>query len=422
MKFKKKVLKNGMRVITIPMKDNPAVSVFVLVEAGSKYETKEINGLSHFLEHMVFKGTARRPVASDISREFDSLGSQHNAFTSQEFTGYYAKVHPKHVSKIIDVLSDMYLNPLFEAKEIEKEKGVIVEEINMYEDMPQRHIRDLIMQLVYGDQPAGWSILGPNKNIKAIKREDFINYRKKHYVAKATTVVVSGNFNEKKVLKEISEAFKNISTGRKYPKEKVIEKQNKPKVLVKFKETDQTHMVLGFRAYDIFDKRTPALDLLATILGGGMSSRLFDKLRNQMGVCYYVRAFGDQYTDHGMFGVASGVDNTRVKEVILAILDELKKLKNEIVSEEELKKAKEYSIGNMFLTLEPSDDIAQFYGAQEILRQKIKTPEEMAKELRKVTARDIQKVAKDIFQNKKLNLALIGRFKESREFEQILGV
>ena len=420
--YKKIKLPNQVRLVTVPQKETQTTNLLVLIKVGSRAENLKQSGVSHFIEHLMFKGTKKRPTTLDLSKELDGVGAEFNAFTGKDYTGYYIKSDAKHLSLSIDVLSDMLLNSKFDDKEMAKEKGVIVEEINMYEDMPQRHINDLIMQLVYGDQPAGWSILGPNKNIKAIKREDFINYREKHYVAKATTVVVSGNFNEKKVLKKISEAFKNISTGRKYSKEKVIEKQNKPKVLVKFKETDQTHMILGFRAYDIFDKRTPVLDLLATILGGGMSSRLFDKLRNQMGVCYYVRAFGDQYTDHGMFGVASGVDNTRVKEVISAILDELKKLKNEIVSEEELKKAKEYSIGNMFLTLEPSDDIAQFYGAQEILRQKIKTPEEIVKEVRKITARDIQKVARDIFQNKKLNLALIGRFKESGGFEQILGV
>ncbi|MEK9184786.1 MAG: pitrilysin family protein, partial [Patescibacteria group bacterium] len=170
MTYKKKILKNGLRIIAVPMKDNPAVTMLVMVEAGSKYESKEISGVSHFLEHMCFKGTRKRPKAIDISRELDSIGSQYNAFTSQEFTGYYAKSDPKHLDKIIDVISDMYLNPLFDEKEIEKEKGVIVGEIDMYEDMPQQNVQDVFTKLLYGDQPAGWSVAGTKKSVRALAR------------------------------------------------------------------------------------------------------------------------------------------------------------------------------------------------------------------------------------------------------------
>ena len=199
MKFKKTILKNGLKVITIPMTDNPAVTVLVMVETGSKYETKEINGLSHFLEHMVFKGTKKRPKSIDISKELDALGAQYNAFTSQEYTGYYAKVNPKHLDTALDVVSDIYLNSLLDSSEIEKEKGVIVEEIRMYQDMPQRHIHDLFMNLVYGDQPAGWNIAGSEENVKSFNQNHFIKYRKEHYVADATTVIISGSFNEKTI-------------------------------------------------------------------------------------------------------------------------------------------------------------------------------------------------------------------------------
>ena len=199
MKFNKTILKNGLRVITVPMKDNPTVTVLMMVEAGSKYETKEINGLSHFLEHMCFKGTTKRPKAIDISQELDTVGAQYNAFTSQEYTGYYAKADFKHLDLLLDVVSDMYLNPIFEDKEIEKEKGVIIEEINMYEDLPHRKVQEIFMKLLYGDQPAGWDIAGTKDNIKNIKRSDFLDYRRKHYVPSATTLVVAGRFDEKKV-------------------------------------------------------------------------------------------------------------------------------------------------------------------------------------------------------------------------------
>src|ERR1035437_474694 len=214
MKFSKKVLHNGLRVITVPMKDNPTVTVLVLVEAGSKYETKKINGISHFLEHMCFKGTTKRPKAIDISKELDALGSQYNAFTAQEYTGYYAKSDAKHFRQIFDIVSDIYLNSTFPEAEMQKEKGVIIEEINMYEDMPQRHVQDLVMKLLYGDQPAGWNIAGEKKNILNMKRDTFVSYKSMHYLPEATVLVVAGKVTEKDVLKEVEKVFGSIPRGK----------------------------------------------------------------------------------------------------------------------------------------------------------------------------------------------------------------
>ena len=420
MKFSKKVLKNGLRVITVPMKDNPTVTVLVLVEAGSKYEEKKTNGISHFLEHMCFKGTTKRPKAVDISKELDALGSQYNAFTAQEYTGYYAKSDARHFKQIFDVVSDIYLNSTFPDAEMQKEKGVIIEEINMYEDLPNRHVQDLMMTLLYGDQPAGWNIAGEKKNILNMKRDDFVKYKKSHYLPEATLLVVAGQVTEKEVLKEVHQIFGAEKRGTKGQKVKVKESQKKPQALVSFKKTDQTHFVLGVRTYDLFHKNNTILSVLGGVLGGGMSSRLFVKLREEMGVGYYVRAYNDVYTDHGFFQVSAGVDNKRIEEVIYAVLEECKKLKNYQVSEEELNKVKECLIGNMKLTLESSDDIANFYGGQELLKKEIKSAEEKAKEIRKVTASQIQALAKDIFQDKKLNLALIGPFREKQKFLKIL--
>lgn len=420
MKYTKKVLKNGLRVVTIPMKDNPTVTVLMLVEAGSKYETKEINGLSHFLEHMCFKGTLKRPKAIDISRELDSIGSQYNAFTAQEYTGYYAKSDAKHFSKIFDVVSDIYLNSTFPEAEMQKEKGVIIEEINMYEDLPNRHVQDLMMELLYGDQPAGWNIAGEKKNIIDMKRDDFVKYKKMHYLPEATIMVVAGKVTEKNVMKEVNKIFGEISRGKKAKKLKTTESQSKPKTLIKFKETDQTHFVLGVRTYDLFNKKNSVLSILGGVLGGGMSSRLFQKLREEMGVGYYVRAYNDAYTDHGFFQISAGVDNKRINEVIEAVLLECRKLKTELVTEEELNKVKECLIGNMKLSLESSDDIANFHGGQELLKREIKSAEEKAEELRKVTALQIKLLANEIFTNEKLNLALIGPFKDGSQFSKIL--
>lgn len=418
MKFSKHTLPNGLRVITVPMKDNPTTTVLVLVEAGSKYEDKKVNGISHFLEHMCFKGTVKRPKAINISKELDAIGSQYNAFTSQEYTGYYAKSAKKHFKKIFNIVSDIYLNSTFPEAELEKEKGVIIEEINMYEDMPHRHVQDLMMQLLYGDQPAGWSITGEKKNILKMRRDDFVTYKKLHYLPESTVIVVAGQ-EEKNVLKEVQRVFGAIPSGRKAGKTKVKEAQKKPEVLVKFKQTDQTHFVLSVRTDDLFSKRNPALAVLSGILGGGMSSRLFQKLREEMGVGYYVRAYNDAYTDHGFFQVSAGVDNKRINEVLRAVLQECIKLKKELVTDEELEKVKEYIIGNMKLSLEATDDIANFFGSQELLKKEIKSIEDKAQAIRKVSKKDIQTLAHDIFKNSKLNLALIGPFKGGGSFKKL---
>jgi predicted Zn-dependent peptidase len=420
MTFSKKFLTNGLRIITVPMKDNPTATVLVLVDAGSKYEEKSINGISHFLEHMCFKGTTKRPKAIDISKELDSLGSQYNAFTAQEYTGYYAKSDSRHFAQIFDIVSDIYLNSTFPEAEMEKEKGVIIEEINMYEDMPHRHVQDLMMKLLYGDQPAGWNIAGEKENILKMKRGDFLAYQKNHYLPEATVLVVAGQVTEEQVLAEAERVFGALPSGNKLGKIKVIERQETPEVLLKFKQTDQTHFVFGVRSYDFFHHKTSILSVLGGVLGGGMSSRLFQKLREEMGVGYYVRAYNDSYTDHGFFQISAGVDNKRIDEVLHAVIAECNLLKTELVGKDELDKVKECLIGNMKLSLESSDDIANFFGGQELLKREIVNIDEKAKEIRMVTAEEIREMAQDIFVDSKLNLALIGPFDDKEKFLKLL--
>jgi predicted Zn-dependent peptidase len=412
MKFNKKILPSGLRVITVPMPDNPAVTVLVMVEAGSKYETKDISGLSHFLEHMVFKGTPKRPQASLISKELDSLGAHYNAFTGQEYTGYYAKADTRHFDRVLDVVSDMYLNPLFDAAEIEKEKGVIIEELRMYKDLPHRHVHDLLSNLLHGDQPAGWDVIGTEETIKSFNRDHFINYRKDHYISSATTVVVSGSFNEAEVLEKITKAFDGMLKDGKKDKLPVKEAQTAPAFKIEFKDTDQTHLVIALRTFDIFDKRIPTMRVLSAVLGAGMSSRLFSKMRDQLGICYYVNAAHDPSTDHGNLTIAAGVDNSRVEQGIKGILEECIRLKSELVPEDELKKVKDYIAGTTMLELETSDARAEFSGFQETIKKKVESPEEILARIQAVTAEDIQKLAKEIFVDKGLNLALIGKSKE----------
>jgi len=420
MNYTKKKLKNGMRIITVPMKENPTTTVLVLVETGSKYENKDNNGISHFLEHMCFKGTSRRPSAFDITKELDGIGAQYNAFTGQEYTGYYAKADYKNLDIILDVVSDMYLNPIFPEKEIEKEKGVIVEEINMYQDLPQRMVWDEFHKLLYGDHPAGWNIAGTKENIKKINRTDFIDYRSKHYVAAATTVIVSGKINEKEVFKKVTAAFKDIGKWKKDDKEKVTEVQKTPQVSIYYKDTDQTHIILGTRSFNTYNKYNPIIMVMDAVLSGGMSSRLFQKLRDEMGICYYVGADNNEYTDHGFFSVFAGVDSKRVKVAISTILAEMNKIKNSLIKSEELNRAKQYLIGNLNLGLESSNSLAIYYGMQEVLKKEIKKPEDVIKEIKAVTADEIKFVAERIFRDEGLNLAMVGKFKDDKEFKDIL--
>lgn len=419
-KAKKKIFKNGLRVITIPMKDNPTVTVLVLVGTGSDYEPKEINGISHFLEHMCFKGTIKRPTSQIISHELDALGCQYNAFTGNEYTGYYAKGDAKNFKQMFDIVSDIYLNSTFPETEMQKEKGVIIEEINMYEDMPSSHVQDIFGEVLYGDQPAGRSTLGTKENINNMIRDNFVNYKKSHYVASNTVVIVSGNVANDDVYKEVNKYFKDVPISISGKKPKTKDMQTKPNVKILYKETDQTHFVLGVRSFNLFDKRNNTLSLLSGVLGAGMSSRLFSKLREEMGVAYYVRAFNQASLDHGSFQISAGVNNTRTKEVLEEIIKECNLLKKEKVSDRELDKVKSLIIGNMKMSLEATDDIANFYGGQELMKKEIKTLEDKIKEIKKVTSSDIQKMAKEIFKTKNLNLAVIGPFKEGKIFDDIL--
>ena len=413
---------NGLQLVTVPMKDNQTVTVMILVNTGSKYETKKNNGISHFLEHMCFKGTVRRPDAHTIASELDALGAQYNAFTGQEITGYHAKAQAKDFGKIFDVLADIYLHSTFPEIEMEKEKGVIIEEINMYEDMPQRQVQEVLMQVLYGNQPAGWSVAGPRENITKMKRDDFVQYKTAHYVPRATTIVVSGNIDQKLVEKEVAKVFGSIKKVPKSDKLAIVEKQSKPALKVQYKKTDQTHISFGFRSFDVQDKRNTALNVLTTILGGGMSSRLFMRLREELGVAYYVRSGTDSFSDHGYVEISAGVTNARTQEVIQEILRACTKLKEELVDAKELEKAKEIIIGNLKLGLESSDSWAMYFAGEVIQQKKVRDIADIEKAIRKINPKDIQNIAQEIFVKKHLNLAIIGPFEQKDIDPKILVV
>lgn len=286
--FKKTTLKNGLRIITVPQKGTQAVTSLVLVGTGSKYEKKEINGISHLLEHLLFKGTKKRPSHIFISEPLDRVGGIYNAFTGEDYTGYFAKVDVKHFDLALDVISDIYLNSKLDLKEIKKEKAVIIEEINMYHDHPSSYVQSLWNKVLYGDQPAGRDVAGTKESVSKISRKQLVDYMKTQYAASNTIVCIAGNISGN-VEAKAKRYFSKINIGNIVEKPHVVEKQTQPESLVNFKNTDQTHFCLGVRGYNLFHPKKHALELLGLILGGMMSSRLFIKVREELGLAYYVK-------------------------------------------------------------------------------------------------------------------------------------
>jgi predicted Zn-dependent peptidase len=420
--YKKTVLKNGLRIITIPMENTKTVSVLALIGTGSKYETKDINGISHFLEHMFFKGTKRYPTTLKIAERLDNIGGAYNAFTSKELTGFWAKVGKKHLNLAMDWISDILLNSKFEEKEIKREKGVIIEEFNMYLDNPMSYIDDLWEKLLYGNQPAGWLTLGEKKNILKFKRKDFLDYFKKYYLNKNIVICVAGNFDNKKIIKKIEKYFNKFKNGEVQEKIKTIENQKIPETLIHYKKTDQTHICLGVKGYNLFDSEKYAQIILSTILGANMSSRLFTLIRERKGLCYYIRTSSDSSTDTGYLVTQAGIPHKNLEQVIKLIIREYKKFKTRRITEKELQKAKDYLKGTFNLKLESSDFQASFYSLEELLTNKILTPEEKFAKLDKVTISDVQKIAQNIFKSEKLNLAIIGPHKSKSKFQSLLKI
>ncbi|QQG42582.1 MAG: insulinase family protein [Candidatus Giovannonibacteria bacterium] len=421
MKFEKRTFKNGLRCVVAPMKDTEAVTLWALFGTGSKYETKKINGISHFLEHLFFKGTKSRPTPDQISREFDRIGAQKNAFTSKEYTGYYVKASAKHFDIGLDIVSDILIEPIFKKTEIEKERGVVLQEIAMYEDNPQRQAYELIEELLYGDQPAGWDIAGTPNTVKGISREDIINYKKSHYITSNAVIAVAGNVEPDAVFKKVEKAFLKMPQARKLRKEKVFERQKKPAVEFKKKDVDQTHLRLALRAYDMYDEKRYALQVLTTIFGGNMSSYLFREIREKAGLAYYVGASPDEATDTGYLLATAGVAHANFLKTVKKIVGILKHLKARGVTEREINFAKEYARGSMSLAFESTDEVATFLASQELFYNKIMTPQEILAKIEKVRRSDIMGVVRDVFRREKVNLAAITPEENTADFEKVLN-
>ncbi|HVM73877.1 MAG TPA: pitrilysin family protein [Candidatus Paceibacterota bacterium] len=422
MKYQLHTLANGLRIVLAPMSGETA-TVVVMTGTGSRYESEHENGMAHFLEHMFFKGTKKRKSARAISEELDAIGSISNAFTSKERTAYWAKVSGKYLDTALDVIGDIFLHSTLPSKEITKERGAIIQEIDMYEDMPMRTVNDVFDALIFGEKdPLGRTILGPKKNIHSFTRKDFVEYLKRNYTPQNTVVAIAGSFSTSKVLTKIKKEFGHLKSVTPPQFSPFVHQQNAPRVKIKEKKTDQTQLMIGVPSYPYLHKDEYAVEILATILGGGMSSRLFLEVREKRGLAYSVHAWTDKYPDTGYFVVQAGVEHAKLAQTITTVLNELRKIQKSKVGHEELAKAKAYAKGTRTLALETSDSVAEHAATSIINIGKVRKLEETLGAIDRVTVDDIMRVAQDLFRTNVLNLAVIGPHTDADQLRKLLQI
>jgi predicted Zn-dependent peptidase len=404
-------LDNGLRILTKKLEGTQSVTVLVLVGAGSRYETKEMNGISHFLEHMFFKGAKKYKNTKEVSEAIDSVGGDFNAFTGKEYAGYYVKVAAEKINVAMDVLSDMLIHARFDTEEINKERGVILEELNMYQDTPMYQIGWNFEQQVFGNQPIGWDQIGTKELINTVTQEQFQEYQESLYTPDNTVISIVGNIDHDKAVEMTKEYFQLITDSKKLEFKPFEEGLSEEHLMVTTKKTEQAHLVMGFKGLPYRHKDEWTQKLLATVLGGNMSSRMFLNVREAQGLCYYVRTSTDSFTDVGLISTRAGVDVTRIQDAIDAIAREYKNIKGELIDEKELTKAKEYLKGKIVLRLEDSEEYAHMLGRQELLHNNIDDPNDIIQKIESVTPEDIQALTEQLFTKENLYLNVIGPYK-----------
>lgn len=411
-------LKNNMKAHLIPSKGTDAVTVLVLTKLGSRYEPDHLWGASHFIEHLMFKGTEKRPSTIEISRTLERYGADFNAYTGKERTGYYVKIQKDHADVAVDLLHDMIFHSLYDNEEMEREKGVIIEEIKMYEENPMIHLGDLMEDGLYRGSRLGKNIAGTAESMRAMKREDVIEFRDRHYKPENMVVIMAGAVPEN-ALQMLNSTFGQIESA-----ETEIGFENHtwqfnedgtPHVELQEKDIEQIQLGLAFPGYGKHDSKKYASRLMAGILGGGMSSRLFIEIRERRGLCYSIRAGSDNYTDAGDLSVSAGLDRARLEEATVAIIDELKKIKEHGVTAEELDYIKENIAGRLKLGLEDSSRLAEFYGNQELFFGETITPDELVEKYNAVTLQEVHEVAKEMIDFSKLSIGIIGPYKDTED-------
>ncbi len=417
----KTTLANGLRVVTAPMPHTRSVSVSVYVGAGSRYELPEQSGLSHFLEHLCFKGTAKRPTPRSISEAIDSVGGVLNAGTDRELTVYYCKVARPHLELALDVLVDMVRRPLLDPGEMEKERGVIIEELASVADSPAQQVDILLDRTLWPDQPLGWDVAGSEATISAITRDTALEYLQRQYVPNNVVVSVAGAVEHAEIVRLAEEQMGDWRRGSPSCWFPAVNGQDGPRAAVLYKKTEQAHISAAVPGLSSWHPDRFALDLLSVVMGETMSSRLFQELREKRSLCYDVHTYVTHFLDAGAFTVYAGVDPARAEEAIVAALQELARVRDEGLPEEELAKAKELSKGRLLLRMEDTRSVSGWYGGQEILNGRILTADEVVGLLDAVTVDDIRRVA-GLLTADRLNLAVVGPFRSDKRFLPLMSL
>ncbi len=414
MQYHSYFLQNGARVLLVPQKDVKSATVLIMYPVGSRYESESLQGVSHYIEHMMFKGTVKRKNTLILTREIDRLGAEYNAFTSKEYTGYYIKTESGYLNVSLDILSDMLFHSVFDPAEMEREKGPIVEELKMYRDNPVMNIDNIFESLLYTSSPLGRDIGGTDRHVLGYKRPDVLQYRDRYYDVSNMTIVVAGAmpenvqemiqkfFGTQKKKKTAHTTFKSYQFGSVAKKERVH---------VLSKQTDQAQMMLGFPGFNYTTKQNVPLAVLNTILGGSFSSRLFIRIRERLGLAYVIRSGQENFRDTGYSFVRAGLDAKNLNKAIAAILNEITKIVKSGPTKQELADAKTHIRGGLMLSLEDSSAQANWYAKEALFYASVQTPEDYLKRIDMVHSEDIGKVAKQVFDMKKLRIAVIGDVK-----------
>jgi predicted Zn-dependent peptidase len=413
-------LDNGLRILTAPIESAQSVTCAIMLAAGSRYETEQTNGIAHFSEHMFFKGTDKRPTARDISKEIDAIGGEFNAFTGKEYTAYYVKCAAESRDVALDVLVDMLRNSKFAPEEIDREKGVIIEEMNMYFDTPRDFIGGVYEELLYDDQPLGWDIIGRKETVRSATHDTFREYLDHWYKPGRMVVGLGGAIGDglQEKLEALLGDLPSSETGEPAPIE--LAAANGSRVKVHTKQSDQAHICLGVYSFPLVHPDRYALQVLATVLGGGMSSRLFTEVRERRGLAYYVFGINHSYTDTGSLFSQAGVDINRIDDAVSTIATELRKVAAEPIPADELEKARSFAKGRFVLQLESPQGLIMFGLRRAVLEGEAPNTEDVLAELDKVTAEDVQRVARELIDGRGLNLAVIGPFDDAERFERLL--
>lgn len=418
--YHKTTLTNGVRIVSGPMSGVRSASLIFSYNVGSRYEQPAIAGVSHFLEHMLFKGTERRPDPIMISEEIEQVGGMLNAATGRESTSYWSKVPSTHTAMAFDVMADMLRGSVFDANELDKERKVIFEEIRSIQDVPEDLVHDLTDHLVFGDDALGRDIAGTIQTVGNIDRDAMVDYWRRNYGPERLVIAAAGDIDHGEIVELAERAFGDLSSEGADQRGDVTVTQDAPRLSVVNRQTEQAHLCISVPAVSCHDDRRHAQAMIDSILSSGMSSRLFQEIREKRGLVYSVFGYFRGYEDIGQGVVYAGTDIDRVEEATAAVLDELRKLRDEPVGAEELARNKELRKGRLLMSLEDSRSVAGWVGSQEATYGEIKTPEQVMEEIDSVTAEQVQELAEELFRDDRLNMVLLGPYADERPFAELL--